>query len=338
MTRVWITGIAGFLGSHVADRMLALGHTVSGNDNMIGGDIDNVTFGTNGCAAVDCCDEDGIASLFKAFRPDVVVHCAATAHEGLSVFSPAFITRNIYGATVSTVSAAIQAGVKRFVMCSSMARYGKGFPPFREDQRLRPVDPYGIAKVAAEHTLKVLARVHEMEWNIAVPHNIFGPRQKYDDPFRNVVSIMINRALQGKAPIVYGLGFQKRSFSWIGDCVDALCELALGPIHGEIVNIGPDERGVITINQLAAMIMEATGFYGSAIHIPERPCEVPEAYCSSDKAWCLFRFDPTTDMREAIRLTVEHIRERGPKPFDYSTLPIEIVSDLTPKTWTERLM
>ena len=121
---------------------------------------------------------------------DVLFHCAATAHEGLSVFSPYTITQNNIMATVGVATAAIQNGVKRIIYCSSMARYGDQQSPFTEEMPTKPVDPYGISKVAGEEILKTLCKVHGVELVIAVPHNIIGPKQKYDDPFRNAVSIL----------------------------------------------------------------------------------------------------------------------------------------------------
>ena len=103
-----------------------------------------------------------------------------------------------------------------------MARYGTQKYPFTEDMTPNPVDPYAISKVAAEQTLINLCELNKVEWVIAVPHNIIGPKQKYDDPFRNVVSIMLNRILQNKAPIIYGDGEQKRCFSYIDDCLSCL--------------------------------------------------------------------------------------------------------------------
>ena len=120
----------------------------------------------------------------------IVYHCAATAHEGLSVFSPYEITKNNYLASVSIFSAAVNEKVKRIIFCSSMARYGSQKHPFTETMKPDPVDPYAISKVAAEQVLVNLCELNKIEWVIAVPHNIIGPRQKYDDPFRNVVSIM----------------------------------------------------------------------------------------------------------------------------------------------------
>lgn len=103
---------------------------------------------------------------------------------------------------------------------SSMARYGSQETPFTEDMTPMPQDPYGIAKYASEMLVRNVCYTHGMDFVILVPHNIIGPRQKYDDPFRNVVSIMINRALQGKQPIIYGDGNQMRCFSFISDLIN----------------------------------------------------------------------------------------------------------------------
>ena len=336
--KVFITGIAGFLGSHLADRMLELGHEVIGNDTLIGGYRDNVPKKAK-LFVIDCCDNEKMAYAMQGC--DIVVHCAATAHEGLSVFSPSFITRNIFEASVSTISAAIQNKVKRFVYCTSMARYGDQEAPFHEGMDPKPVDPYGIAKVAGEDVLKALCETHGMEWNIAVPHNIVGPRQRYDDPFRNVMSIMINRNLQNKPSIIYGDGLQTRCFSYVGDCINCLEKMALDPnITSEIINIGPDE-GTITVAELAKLVAEECDMRKDVIwppiHMPDRPREVKHASCTADKARKLLDYETKTDLRKAIQETVAYVKKKGPKPFDY-TYPLEIVSDKTPRTWKDRLM
>ena len=332
--KIFITGIAGFLGSHLADRMLALGHDVAGNDTLIGGYRDNVDPRVN-FFVMDCCDYEGMRQIMEG--SDIVIHAAATAHEGLSVFSPDFITRNIFQASVATISAAIACKVKRFVYCTSMARYGDQGIPFVETMKPKPVDPYGIAKAAGEEVLKVLADTHGMEWNIAVPHNIVGPRQRYDDPFRNVMSIMINRNLQGKPAIIYGDGLQTRCFSYVDDCIYCIEKLALdSKINHEIVNIGPDE-GTITIKELASLVANECGFNEPPLHLPDRPREVKHAMCSADKARALLGYETTVDVRTAVKHTADYIRERGPKPFDYS-FPLEIINDKMPRTWKDRLM
>jgi UDP-glucose 4-epimerase len=332
--KIFITGIAGFLGSHLADRFIDLGYEVAGNDTLIGGYIDNVNSKAK-LHIVDCCDRAKMVEIMKG--SDVVVHAAATAHEGLSVFSPDFITKNIFQASVATISAAIENKVSRFVYCTSMARYGNQHTPFTETMPTAPVDPYGIAKVAGEQILQTLAETHGMEWNIAVPHNIVGPRQRYDDPFRNVMSIMINRNLQGKPAIIYGDGKQTRCFSYVDDCVDCLEKMTLDPsITSQIINIGPDE-GTITINKLAELVSNETGCNLPPIHMPDRPREVKHAMCSAEKARVLLNYSTKIDIKTAVAATASYIKNRGAKPFDYS-FPLEIVNDKTPKTWKDRLM
>jgi len=332
--KIFITGIAGFLGSHLADRMLELGHTVAGNDTLIGGYVDNVPKQAE-FYQIDCCDIEAMTQAMQG--SDVVYHCAATAHEGLSIFSPSFITRNIFQASVTTISAAIQNKVKRFVYCSSMARYGNQEYPFKETQLPNPVDPYAIAKVAGEDVLKCLAELNNMEWVIAVPHNIVGPRQRYDDPFRNVMSIMINRVLQNKPPIIYGDGSQMRCFSFIDDCIFCLEKLAFDPtIKNDIFNIGPDEE-FITIKDLANIIIRELDFNDAPSYIADRPNEVKYATCDATKARTQLGYTTSTTLIDGIKSTIQYIKEKGPRPFDYS-YPLEIVNEQTPKTWSEKSM
>jgi UDP-glucose 4-epimerase len=331
--KIFITGVAGFLGSHLADRMLELGHRVAGNDNLLGGYRDNVDPRVDFYEA-DCCDYEKMTHIMSG--ADVVIHCASTAHEGLSVFSPVFISKNNIQATVATVTAAINKGVKRFVYCSSMARYGSQPTPYTEDQPTMPCDPYGISKVAGEEILKVLSDTHGMEWNIAVPHNIVGPRQRYDDPYRNVMSIMINRNLQGLPSIIYGDGEQMRCFSNVEDCVYCLEKLALDPnIVSEVVNIGPD-TGTMTINDLAKKIAGHLDFQIDPIYHDARPREAKISHCSAEKARSLLGYEPNVNIDRAILETIEWIKERGPRPFDYS-FPLEIINEKTPKPWKDRL-
>ena len=331
--RVLITGVAGFLGSHLADRFIKTGYQVVGVDNLLGGYRDNIPAGVLWHNA-DCCNWNDMDQAMKGC--DLVYHCAATAYEGLSVFSPSIVSRNIVDASVTVFSAAIANKVKRIVHCSSMARYGTGYPPFLESQIPSPQDPYGIAKVCAEQMLINLCNVHGTDYVIAVPHNIYGPRQKYDDPFRNVASIMMNLMLQGRRPTIYGDGAQRRCFSYIDDCLWCLEKLATDRgVSRQIINIGPDE-GDVSIKDLYAEIANVTGFNGTPIFMPGRPQEVKVALCSSDKARRLLGYKTSTTLPEGLRKMHDWMKERGAKPFCYH-LPIEIVTEKTPKTWTKRL-
>ena len=329
---ILVTGVAGFLGSHLSEQLAKQGHNVLGIDNMIGGYEDNIPKNIK-FFKIDCCDFLKIKEIMEGIN--IVYHCAATAHEGLSVFSPFEITKNNYLASVSIFSAAVNEKVKRIIFCSSMARYGEQPTPFLESMKPLPVDPYAISKVAAEEVLINLCELNKIEWVIAVPHNIIGPRQKYDDPFRNVVSIMINRMLQGKAPIIYGDGEQKRCFSYIDDCLSCLLPmLDQENLNKQIINIGPDEE-FVSINKVAEICSNITRTNLQPIYKPGRPREVKHATCSADIARKLLKYKTTTSLEEGIKKTYEYIKKRGVKPFDYN-IDIEIKNELTPKTWTEK--
>jgi UDP-glucose 4-epimerase len=332
--KIFITGIAGFLGSHLADRMIALGHEVMGVDSLIGGEQANVPENAEFSIA-DCANLTAMTKHMAG--SDIVIHSACTAYEGLSVFSPSLVTQNTFQITSTLLSAAIQNKVKRFVYCSSMARYGTQEKiPFTEDMICNPEDPYGIAKYASEQLIRNLCKVHNMEYVITVPHNIIGNRQKYDDPFRNVASIMINMMLQGKQPIIYGDGDQKRCFSFVDDCISCLEKTAfLEGISGEVFNIGPDEE-FVTINQLAAIIADIIGFKLEARYMPSRPQEVKLASCSANKARKMLGYKTTVPLREGLTELVNFIKKAGPKRFRYH-LDVEIISHLTPETWTNKL-
>ncbi len=331
--KIFISGIAGFMGSHLADAFLADGHTVIGCDNMIGGYLDNVPTEAE-FHQIDCNEVWLLREIMKDV--DIVYHCAATAYEGLSVFSPHMITKNIVGASTGVLAAAIANGVRRFVMCSSMARYGTNDVPFTEDMDPKPQDPYGIGKWTSEMMLHSLAETHGMEWVVAVPHNIVGPRQKYDDPYRNVASIFINLMLQGRQPYIYGDGTQMRCFSFISDVIDPLKRMAFSEaVVGETINIGPDDE-MITINELAQTIARLLDFPLEPSYKKGRPQEVYLANCSAEKARRLLGYEAKIKLEEGLRSMIDRIRSRGPRPFIYH-LDLEIVTERTPETWSKRL-
>jgi len=330
--KIIVTGVAGFLGSHLAEKLAKMNYKVIGVDNMSGGYKDNIPKNIE-FFNYDCCDLNKMKEIMKDV--DVVYHCAATAHEGLSVFSPYHITKNNLLASVSVFTAAVSNKIKRIIFCSSMARYGNQQTPFTEDMNTKPVDPYAISKVAAENVLINLCELNNIEWIIAVPHNIIGPRQKYDDPFRNVVSIMINRMLQNKAPIIYGDGEQKRCFSYIEDCLSCLLPmLDQENLNKQIINIGPDEE-FITINKVSEICSNITRSNLKPIYKKDRPREVKHACCSANKARKFLNYETKTDLKSGILETYNYIKERGPKPFQYH-INLEIKNELTPETWLDK--
>ena len=329
-----VTGVAGFMGSHLADALINQGYEVIGIDNLIGGYEDNVPKEVD-FKIVDLGDFDAVKDFFNGV--DLVVHSACTAYEGLSVFSPALVTRNTSHITTVALSASVRAGVKKFMHMSSMARYGTQKTPYTEDMTPMPQDPYGISKVASEQLVKNICETNDMDYVIFVPHNIIGPRQKYDDPYRNVASIMINRILQGKQPIIYGDGSQVRCFSFMDDVTNPLMIACTTNVaNGMTINVGPDEE-FITIKDLFYKIAKIMDYTDEPIFLPGRPQEVHHAVCSSDLSRKILGYKTTTTLDQGLTELAEWIKIKGVRPFEYH-LPLEFTTEKTPKTWSERLM
>lgn len=332
--KIFITGIAGLIGSSLARELNNQEHYVKGCDTYVGGYKDNVL--NRLVYEVDIHDTAKLAVLMQGF--DVVIHCAAFAYEGLSVFSPSLVVNNIVSGTVSVASAAIQAKVPRFINCSSMARYGKDTPPFTEDMIPNPVDPYGMAKLQAEQQLALLSTIHGLEVVTVVPHNVIGVGQRYTDPYRNVAAIMTNRAINNKDIIIYGDGHQLRSFSDVRDCVKALTTLlsCKRNLNGRIYNIGPDENAIsiIDLAEITKWICKSTS---KIIHLPDRPREVKNAYCSSELIKVEFGYSINYNLIQTISSLREWMQIRQQFEFQYH-LPIEITNSIeVPRTWTDKL-
>jgi UDP-glucose 4-epimerase len=328
--KILITGVAGLVGSNLA-RDLMKNHEVVGIDNLIGGYRDNIPAGISFI-------EKNVEEIdhFDLKDVEVVIHSACTPHEGLSVFSPSLVTLNTFGISMSLLSKCISSKVTKFVFLSSMARYGaQDSWPFTEDMLPKPQDPYGIAKYAFELALKNLSETHGLEYVILVPHNIIGRGQKYNDPFRNVAGIMINRMLRNKQPIIYGDGMQMRSFSDIRDVIEPLKRcIFTSSGNGQVINIGPDHN-FISINSLAGKIAKILEFDLDPIYLPARPREVRMANCSAGKARLVLGYNPEITLDQTLDDMVAFVRERGPLPFDHS-LPLEIISEITPLTWKDK--
>jgi len=338
--KIIVTGCAGLIGSWLCDALLELGHNVVGIDNLSSGYADNIPVHKN-FQFVNRSLEDYTKLVDCFVGVDFVYHAAAAAYEGYSVFAPTAITQNIVGSSTAVITAAANARVKRVVNMSSMARYGHGVLPYRESSVPSPVDPYGQAKLFAEQQMNLVGKLHDVEVCHVVPHNVNGPRQRYDDPFRNVMSIMANMMLQGRQPIIYGDGQQARGFCDVRDNIQTLVMLLDASIeHGEVFNIGPDDpKEFVTVNRLAAMIADSVGFKSlDPLYIEPRPTEVKLSMCSSDKIKQRFNFKQTISLEENINSVVAYIRKRGTRNFVYHT-PIEVYHTPLniPRSWKERL-
>ena len=333
--KVFITGVAGFLGSCLADRLIEEGHEVVGVDNLDGGFIENVNPKVK-FYEEDCNDLEKMKKCMEGCQ--IVFHAACAAPDGFSFFSPHYITKNTFQITMSVLSAAIENKVNKFIYCSSMARYGAQTKvPYSEDMECFPITPYAVGKYASELVIKQLCELNNIYYTIIVPHNIYGPRQNYTDPYRNVAAIMINKMLKGEQPIIYGDGEQKRCFSYIDDCINCIEKVLKNDnLNGEVINIGPDEE-FVTINELSKEIADIMHFDLKPIYVKDRPKEVKNAICSSEKARRLLGYKTKTTLRNGLEKMVEDIKNKGAKDFKYNYI-IEINNENTPDTWKNRMI
>lgn len=286
MSKILVTGGAGFIGSHIAEELIKHDHEIIVLDDLSGGFIDNlapkVKFiqGTiNDVALVD--------QLFNLEQFDYVYHLAAYAAEGLSHFIKRFNYENNLMGSINLINAAISTGVKCFVFTSSIAVYGTTAElPMTEETPAHPEDPYGIAKLAVEQELQACKEMFDLNYIIFRPHNVYGERQNIADKYRNVVGIFMNQILQNKPMSVFGDGTQRRAFSYIGDIAPIMVEAIETPAaYNQIFNIGADQA--YTINELAAAVAHAMGVVPQITYLPARN-EVWHAYSSHDKVQCIF--------------------------------------------------
>ncbi len=276
--RVMVTGGAGFIGSWIARDLVERGHEVATIDDFSGGYRSNVPSGTVVYEGT-LIDEAHVDYAFRDFRPELLIHTAAYAAEGLSHWMRRYSYEQNLISWADLANAVVRYDVPRVVTLSSMAVYGTQMPPFTEDLRPQPEDPYGAGKAAIEADIRALGAVQGTEWIIVRPHNVYGPRQNLADPYRNVVGIFMRQALTGQDLTVFGDGKQTRAFSYIEDVAPAIVTMALGPSSGYIVNVGGEEP--IRIQTLAERVIEATGSRSGIAHLPTR-YEVRDAFCKHD--------------------------------------------------------
>jgi UDP-glucose 4-epimerase len=329
LAQVLVTGGAGFIGSHVSDALLGLGHTVTVVDDLSGGYEDNVPGGAEFVGG-SVTDAVFIDSLFARKSFDYVFHLAAYAAEGLSHFIKRFnYTNNVIG-SVNLINASVNTGVKGFVFTSSIAVYGAAPQlPMTEETPPHPEDSYGIAKLAVEQELVASRAMFGLDYIVFRPHNVYGTRQNIADRYRNVVGIFMNQILQGKPMTVFGDGSQTRAFSYIDDVAPVIAEsIGNSRAWNQVFNVGADHP--YTLNELAAEVACAMGVEPRIEYLPARQ-EVAHAHSSHAKVREIFGERRHTPLREGLREMAEWVRRHGAREtprFD----AIEIEKNL-PSVW-----
>ncbi|MFN3190368.1 MAG: NAD-dependent epimerase/dehydratase family protein [Aureliella sp.] len=330
--KVIITGVAGFIGAHVAEQMLRRGWDVCGIDDLSGGAVDNVPDGVDFLKR-DC--NDSLTDLFFEQRPQAVVHLAAYAAEGLSHHVPVFNYENNLAATANVLNAAYLSGASHFVFTSSIAVYGhpNTEEPLKETDVCRPCDPYGIAKLACEQHVQTFCDYYEgMTYTIFRPHNVFGPKQNIADPFRNVVGIFFRQLLTGQPLSIFGDGSQSRSFSYVEAVAKCIADSCVNEkARGEIFNTGGDESW--TVKELALAICQELGLEQQLQFLPPRK-EVAHAHANHEKARAVFskQLLDVVSVRDGLKRTANYLRGKRIPPPTPCPSPVEIADQL-PTSW-----
>ena len=292
--KVLITGCAGLLGSHFSRYLLEKGNKIDviGIDNLSGGYIDFVDPRVR-FYQEDLNDIKTLERIFETESPDYVFHFAAYAAEGLSHWIRNFNYTNNVLCSMNVINCCIKYGVQKLIFTSSMAVYGEQTPPFTEDMKPAPEDPYGIAKYTVEQDLRVASDHFGLRYSIVRPHNVIGTQQNIWDRYRNVIGIWIRQVLNGESISIFGDGLQERSFSDI--------QYYMKPFHtlmfegdGEIFNIGADKE--ITILEGANIIQSIGkdhGYESEIVHYEPRN-EVMFAYSDHSKAKNILGFEDRT--------------------------------------------
>ena len=298
--KIFVTGCAGLLGAHYTRHLLQNGHEVIGIDDLSGGYKAFVPKGEKfSFIKLNLERRKKIVELFDEHKPEVLVHFAAYAAEGLSPFIRNYNYRNNLICSANLINECIKHNTK-VIFTSSMAVYGEQEPPFTEEKKPQPVDPYGIAKYAVEADLKLAHDQFGLRYNIVRPHNVLGIYQNIWDKYRNVIGIFIRKTLDGLPILIYGDGEQTRAFSDIKYYMEPFDRLLNEEFDGEIFNIGADKY--FTLNEVAETVQRIGIKYGYEVPIEhgEPRHEVKHAYCDHTKAKTMLDFRDGTNLTELV--------------------------------------
>lgn len=323
-----VTGVAGFLGSHVADHCRDLGLKVVGLDDMSGGFVQNIPDHVKFYQGT-ILDFALIEKIFAEHKPDYVYHLAAYAAEGLSHFIRRFNYNNNLIGSINLINESIKHSVKCFVFTSSIAVYGAAQTPMLETTTPQPEDPYGVAKYAVELDLRAAHEMFGLNSIVFRPHNVYGERQNLADRYRNVIGIFMNQIMDDKPMTIFGDGSQTRAFSHV---IDVAPTVAVAPFveaaYNQTFNVGADTP--YSVLELAHTVARALGVSPQIVHLDPR-IEVLHAYADHSKARGIFGTGEPLTLDEGIRRMAEWARRQ--QRMEPSTFgDIEVERNL-PKSW-----
>jgi len=308
--RVLVTGGGGFIGSHLAGRLAALGHRVRILDNFATGRRSNVV-------ALDA-DVDLIEGDIQSYERvhnaiagcDLVFHQAALPSVPRSVADPLTSNATNVIGTLNVLLAARDAGVRRVVFASSSSVYGTSHElPKREDMAPMPVSPYAVAKLASEGYCRSFGEVYGLETVALRYFNVFGPRQDPRSQYAAVVPNFITSLLTGERPTIFGDGEQSRDFTFVENVVQAnLLAMEADVAPGRVYNVACGER--VSLNQLFSVLRELADSGVEPVYAAPRAGDVRHSLADLTASRRDLGYEPTVDLREGLRRSVGDLQDR----------------------------
>lgn len=304
--RVLITGGAGFIGSHLADRLVDAGHDVKIIDNLSVGKLDNicekVKTGRVGFAQGDLRDREILRNSVRDV--DAVVHLAAMTSIPLSFSEPALTFATNVDLTSSLLEACVEADVSRFVFASSCAVYGEpNYLPVDEHHPTSPLSPYAASKLAAEQVSQGFLKESGLDVVVLRLFNVYGPRQS-KRAYSGVVSEFVYRARRGLPLIIHGDGKQTRDFVHVSDVADLILRALVNhKAKGEVFNVGSGQP--TSVNNLAKIVLSASDSSSCVAYERQRVGDVMSSFADISKAGALLDYKPAVSLEKGLQDLVE---------------------------------
>ena len=304
-----VTGGAGFIGSHIAQRMAKEGHQVVILDNLSTGRLENLETFADRVDFVEGDVRDAALLRELARGCELVFHQAAVVSVPYSVEHPQESHDvNIQG-TLNALLAARDAGARRLVFASSAAIYGEEpVLPKAEQMRPTPISPYAVEKITGEHYLGAFHQLYGLQTVALRYFNVFGPRQDPSSPYSGVISIFVDRLLRQEDPMIFGDGEQYRDFVFVQDVVQAnLLAAAHDAAPGKVFNVGRGER--TSLNQLVEILSRLTGYQASPTHGEPRAGDIRESLADITRIRQTLGYEPEVEVEEGLAALVEYARK-----------------------------
>ena len=309
--KILVTGGAGFIGSHLVDRLVHDGHQVRVLDDLSNGSEANLAQSAGRAEFIKGDIRDRAAVDRAVNGVAAVFHEAALGSVSRSVETPDVSNAVNVNGTLNVLMAARDAGVRRVVYASSSSAYGDTPTlPKHEEMPTVPSSPYGVTKLAAELYCRVFWNVYKLETFSLRYFNVFGPRQNPKSLYAAVVPLFAMRLLEGKAPTVFGDGEQTRDFTYVDNVVEAnVLALKAEKGFGQAMNVAGGGR--YSVNDLIQRLQKLTGCNVAPEYAARRAGDIRDSYADIEKARGLTGYAPVVGFDEGLRRTVESLRKTG---------------------------